>query len=78
MFGGDDDVVQIGLAGVVFAAARGGRRRRIPRSPSEYATGMIRTTLTATQGRLRVLAAKALVLAVVTFPLALLASAHRS
>ena len=36
---------------------------------------MIRTTLTATQGRLRVLVAKAVVLSVVTFPLALIASA---
>jgi hypothetical protein len=36
---------------------------------------MIRTTLTATQRRLRVLAAKALVVAGVSFPLALGASA---
>ena len=39
---------------------------------------MIRTTLTATQGRLRVLAAKAVVLGLVTFPLALIASRSRS
>ena len=36
---------------------------------------MIRTTFTATQSRLRVLAAKAIVLSLVTFPLALATSA---
>src|SRR5262249_28132539 len=42
---------------------------------SEYSTRMIRTTLTATQGRAQVLAAKAVVLGIVTFPFALAASA---
>jgi ABC-type transport system involved in multi-copper enzyme maturation permease subunit len=41
---------------------------------AEFATGMIRTTLTATQGRLRLLLAKAIVLWVVVFPIALVAS----
>ena len=74
VFGGDDDVVQIGLSGIVFAeiAAIVAGASLIT---SEYTTGMIRTTLTATQGRLRVLAAKAVVLSLVTFPLALIASA---
>ncbi|HEY7706581.1 MAG TPA: ABC transporter permease subunit [Gaiellaceae bacterium] len=69
-FGGDDDVVQNGLVGVAFAelAAVAAGASFIC---AEYSTGMIRTTLTATQGRLRVLAAKALVLTLVTFPLAL-------
>ncbi len=40
----------------------------------EFATGMLRTTFTATQSRLRVLLAKALVLSLVTFPLALVTS----
>ena len=62
VFGGDDDVVQIGLSGVVFAelAAIVVGASLIT---AEYATGMIRTTLTATQSRLRVLVAKAVVLA---------------
>ena len=74
VFGGDDDVVQLGLTGVVFAelAAVVVGASLIT---AEYSTGMIRTTLTATQGRLRVLVAKAAVLSVVTFPLALAASA---
>lgn len=74
VFGGNDDVVQIGLAGVVFAqiAVVVAGASLIT---SEFATGMIRTTLTATQGRLRVLVAKAVVLSLVTFPLALLTSA---
>ena len=74
VFGGDDDVVQLGLAGIAFAqiAAVVAGASLVT---SEFATGMIRTTLTATQGRLRVLAAKAVVLSVVTFPLALIASA---
>jgi ABC-type transport system involved in multi-copper enzyme maturation permease subunit len=42
---------------------------------SEYSSGTIRTTLTATQRRLRVLAAKAAVVAGLSFPLALGASA---
>jgi ABC-2 type transport system permease protein len=73
-FGGDDDVVQLGLTGVVFAelAAVVLGAALIT---SEYGTGMIRTTLTATPGRLRVLVAKIVVLAVVTFPAALAASA---
>ena len=55
VFGGDDDVVQIGLSGVVFAelAAIVVGASLIT---AEYTTGMIRTTLTATQSRLRVLA----------------------
>ena len=59
-----------GLAGVVFAqiAAVVLGASLIT---SEFATGMIRTTLTATQGRLRVLVAKAVVLSLVTFPTAL-------
>ena len=74
MFGGDDDVVQMGLAGIVFAqiAVVVAGASLIT---SEFATGMIRTTLTATQSRLRVLLSKALVLSAVVFPLALAASA---
>jgi hypothetical protein len=74
MFGGDDDVVQIGLAGVVFAALAAVALGASPIT-SEYSTGTIRTTLTATQSRLRVLVAKAIVLTAVAFPLALAASA---
>jgi ABC-2 type transport system permease protein len=74
VFGGDDDVVQLGLAGVVFAELAvvvvGASL-----ITSEYTTGMIRTTLTATQSRLGVLAAKVAVLVLVTFPAALAASA---
>jgi ABC-2 type transport system permease protein len=72
--GGDDDVVQMGLAGIVFAqmAAVVAGASLIT---SEYATGMLATTLTATSSRLRVLGAKALVLFAITFPLALIASA---
>src|SRR5262249_16331408 len=72
--GGDDDVVQIALAGVVFAALAAVVAGASPIT-SEYSTGMIRTTLTATQRRLRVLAAKAAVVAGLSFPLALGASA---
>jgi hypothetical protein len=74
VFGGDDDVVQFALAGVVFAelAAVVVGASLIT---SEYTTGMIRTTLTATQGRLRVLVAKIAVLILATFPAALTASA---
>ena len=63
-----------GLAGAVFAqlAAVVAGASLVT---AEYASGMIRTTLTATPRRVRVLAAKALVLAAVTFPPALLASA---
>jgi ABC-2 type transport system permease protein len=74
VFAGDDDVVQIGLAGVVFAALAAVVVGSSPIT-AEYSTGMIRTTLTATQGRLRVLAAKAAVVAGLSFPLALAASA---
>jgi ABC-2 type transport system permease protein len=74
VFGGDDDVVQIALAGVVFAALAAVVAGAAPMT-SEYSSGMIRTTLTVTQGRLRVLAAKAAVVAGVSFPLALGASA---
>jgi len=74
VLGGDDDVVQMGLAGIVFAqlAVVVAGASLIT---SEFATGMIRTTLTASQGRLRVLVAKAAILSVVVFPLALAASA---
>jgi ABC-2 type transport system permease protein len=74
VFEGDDDVVQLGLVGIVFAqmAAVVAGASLIT---SEFAAGMIRTTLTATQSRLRVLGAKALVLSVVTFPLALATAA---
>jgi ABC-2 type transport system permease protein len=74
VLGGDDDVVQMGLSGVVFAqiaiVVAGASL-----ITAEFGSGMIRTTLTATQGRLRVLAAKALVLSAVVFPLALVSSA---
>lgn len=74
VIGGDDDLVQMGLMGVAFAEIAvvvvGASL-----VTSEFATGMIRTTLTATQGRLRVLMAKAIVLSVVVFPVALAASA---
>jgi ABC-2 type transport system permease protein len=72
-FGGNDDIVQIGLAGVVFAALAAVVAGASAMT-SEYSTRMIRTTLTVTQGRLRVLAAKAAVVAGVSFPLALGAS----
>jgi len=74
VFAGDDDVVQIALSGVVFAelAAVVVGASLIT---AEYTTGMIRSTLTATQGRLRVLLAKALALVLATFPVALAASA---
>jgi ABC-2 type transport system permease protein len=72
--GGDDDIVQIGLAGVVFAALAAVVAGASAMT-SEYSTGMIRTTLAATQRRRRVLAGKASVVAGVTFPLALGASA---
>jgi ABC-2 type transport system permease protein len=73
-FGGDDDVVQLGLAGISFAqiAVVVAGASLIT---GEYATGMLRTTLTATQGRLRVLLAKAIVLAAAIFPLGVLTSA---
>src|SRR5262245_57836152 len=73
-FPGDDDVVQMGLMGIAFAEIAvvvvGASL-----ITAEFATGMIRTTLTATQGRFRVLAAKAVVLGAVVFPIALAASA---
>lgn len=74
VFDGDDDVVQLGLAGVVFAelAAVVAGASLIT---AEYTTGMIRTTLTATQSPRRVLVAKVVVLSVATFPLSLAASA---
>lgn len=70
VLGGDDDVVQLGLMGISFAqiAVVVAGASLIT---GEFATGMLRTTFTATQGRLRVLLAKAIVLAAVTFPLAL-------
>jgi ABC-type transport system involved in multi-copper enzyme maturation permease subunit len=73
-FPGDDDVVQMGLMGIAFAeiavVVLGASLMT-----GEFATGMIRTTLTATQGRLRVLVAKAVVLSIVVFPIALLSAA---
>jgi hypothetical protein len=73
-FAGDDDLVQMGLMGIAFAeiavVVLGASL-----VTSEFATGMIRTTLTATQGRLRVLLSKAIVLSVVVFPVALATSA---
>jgi ABC-2 type transport system permease protein len=73
-FPGDDDVVQMGLMGIAFAEIAvvvvGASLMT-----AEFGTGMIRTTLTATQGRLRVLAAKAIVLTLVVFPIALIAAA---
>ena len=70
VFGGDDDLVQMGLMGIAFAeiAAVVVGASLIT---AEFASGMIRTTLTATQGRFRVLLAKAIVLSVVVFPIAL-------
>jgi hypothetical protein len=74
VIGGDDDLVQFGLMGIAFAEIAvvvvGASL-----ITSEFATAMIRTTLTATQGRFRVLAAKSIVLGVVVFPIALVASA---
>lgn len=74
VLGGDDDVVQMGLSGIVFAqiaiVVAGASL-----ITAEFGSGMIRTTLTATQGRLRVLAAKAIVLGAVVFPLAFVSSA---
>lgn len=70
---GDDDVVQTGLAGVVFAALAAVVAGASSMT-SEYSTRMIRTTLTMTQGRLRVLAAKAAAVVGLSFPLALAAS----
>jgi ABC-type transport system involved in multi-copper enzyme maturation permease subunit len=72
-FVGTDDVVQIGLFGIVFAqiaavVAAGSLMT------SEFATGMIRTTFLATQDRSRLLAAKAIVLSLVVFPIALVTS----
>ena len=74
VFGGDDDVVQIALAGAVFAALAAVVAGVSPMT-SEYSTGTIRTTLTATQARFRVLAAKVVVLVGVVFPFALASSA---
>jgi len=73
-FPGDDDVVQMGLMGIAFAeiAVVVAGASLIT---AEFASGMIRTTLTATQGRLRVLLAKALLLSVVVFPIALATTA---
>jgi hypothetical protein len=72
--GGDDDLVQFGLMGIAFAqiAVVVAGASLIT---AEFGTGMIRTTLTATQGRFLVLAAKAIVLSIVVFPIALAASA---
>jgi ABC-2 type transport system permease protein len=74
VFAGDDDVVQLGLTGVAFAELAAIVLGALLIT-SEYTTGMIRTTLTATQQRPRVLAAKAVVLTLVTFPVALAACA---
>ena len=73
VLGGDDDVVQMGLTGIAFAQIAvvvvGASL-----ITGEFATGMIRTTFTGTQSRLRVLLAKAVLLCVVMFPVALLTS----
>jgi ABC-type transport system involved in multi-copper enzyme maturation permease subunit len=74
VFAGDDDVVQLGLTGVAFAELAAVVLGALLIT-SEYTTGMIRTTLTATQQRPRVLAAKAVALGLVTFPVALAACA---
>ena len=74
VIGGDDDLVQMGLMGIAFAEIAvvvvGASL-----VTSEFGTCMILTTLTATQGRLHVLAAKAVLLSVVVFPIALAATA---
>jgi ABC-2 type transport system permease protein len=70
---GDDDVVPPGLTGAVFAALAAVVAGASLITP-EYSTGMIRTTLTATPRRHRVLGAKAVVLALATFPPALVTS----
>ena len=74
VFGGDYDLVQMGLMGIAFAqiAVVVAGASLIT---AEFGSGMIRTTLTATQGRLRVLLAKAVVLSLVVFPIALATSA---
>jgi ABC-2 type transport system permease protein len=74
VLGGDDDVVQIGLSGIAFAeiAAVVAGASLIT---AEYTTGMIRTTLVATQERLRVLFAKAAVLSIAVFAFGLISSA---
>lgn len=73
-FAGDDDLVQFGLMGIAFAeiavVVLGASL-----ITGEFGTGMIRTTLTATQQPLRVLVAKATLLSVLVFPVALAASA---
>ena len=73
VLGGDDDLVQMALTGIVFAeiAVVVAGASLIT---GEFGTGMIRTTFTATQSRLRVLATKAVVLVLVTFPLGLITS----
>jgi hypothetical protein len=72
--GGDDDIVQLGLQGLFFAqlAAVVVGASFIT---AEYGSGLIRTTFTATPRRLDVLRAKAVVVAAVTFPVALASSA---
>ncbi|MDQ7907694.1 ABC transporter permease subunit [Phytohabitans sp. ZYX-F-186] len=70
---GDDDIVRNALGGVylgMIAAAVLG----VLYVTSEYKTGMIRTTLTASPRRGRVLVAKALLLGTVTFACGLVAS----
>jgi hypothetical protein len=72
--GGDDDLAQMGLMGIAFAQIAvvvvGASLMT-----AEFGSGMIRTTLTATQGRFRVLLAKAIVLSLAVFPVALAAAA---
>ena len=70
---GDDDVVQIALAGVVFAALAAVVAGASAMT-SEYSTGMIRTTLSVQPRRGVVFAAKALVFAAVTLVTGLIAS----
>lgn len=70
---GDDDVVQLALVGVLLAQVAAVTLGAAIIT-SEYATGMIGTTFTATPRRGTVLAAKAAVLTAATLPVALLAS----
>ena len=73
-FGGDDDVVQMSLAGIVFCAACGRRRRRVAhhrRVRDQDAPN----DADRDPGRLRVLVAKALILVAVMLPLGVASSA---
>ncbi len=71
---GDEDVVMNSLSGVVLGQIAAVTLGTLAVT-GEYASGMIRTTLTATPSRWRVLTAKALVVVAMSLPLGLLASA---